>query len=58
MAISSITNEQEHAAVLDAIEMLLEAEPGTAEATKLAELTKLIDEYEDIHYQWFTEFEE
>ena len=50
MAQSPITNDQEHAAVLDRIELLLEAEPGTPEGAELDELTKLLDEYEDIHY--------
>lgn len=50
MARSPITNDQEHAAILDAIELLLEAEPGTPEGAEFAELTKLVDDYEDIHY--------
>lgn len=50
MTRSPITNDQEHAAILDAIELLLEAEPGTPEGTEFAELTKLVDDYEDINY--------
>lgn len=45
-----ITNEQEYEAIIEAIELLLEAEPGTAEATELEVLAKLIDDYDDIYY--------
>ncbi len=34
MALPPITNEQEHAAALDRIELLLEAEPGTPEGNE------------------------
>lgn len=50
MAKPPITNDQEHADVLNAIEQLLEAEPGTPEAAELDELIKLVEKYEDIHY--------
>lgn len=50
MAKPSIKNEQEYLAILDAIELLLEAEPETPEAAELEVLTKLIDEYDDIYY--------
>jgi HTH-type transcriptional regulator/antitoxin HigA len=46
----SIKNELEYQAILDAIELLLEAEPGTPEAAELEALTKLVDAYDDIHY--------
>ncbi len=45
-----ITNEQEYEAIIEAIELLLGAESGTAEATELEVLVKLIDDYNDIHY--------
>lgn len=50
MALPPLTNEQEHAAALDRIELLLEAEPGTPEGNEFDELVQLIKEYEDIHY--------
>ena len=50
MARLPITNEQEHAAALEAIERLFEAEPGTPEGAELDELITLVEEYEDIHY--------
>lgn len=50
MTIKSIKNDQEHAAALEAIEILLEAHPGTPEGNEFERLTKLIDEYEDIRY--------
>lgn len=50
MARSPITNEQEHAAALDRIELILEAEPGTPEGDNFDELVQLIEEYEDVHY--------
>jgi HTH-type transcriptional regulator/antitoxin HigA len=45
-----ITNDQEHEAALQAIELLLGAEPGTPEWDEFERLSKLIDEYEDIWY--------
>lgn len=50
MATPPISNEQEYAAVLARIELLLEAEPGTPEGDQFDELVQLIEEYEDIHY--------
>lgn len=47
---SPITNAQEHEAALAAIELLLEAEPGTPECDELDELCQLVYEYEEIHY--------
>ena len=47
----SIKNAQEYEASLEAIEHLLEAEPGTPEGEKFEALAKLIEEYDDIHYQ-------
>lgn len=47
----SIKNEQEYAAALEAIEQLLEAEPGTAEGDKFDNLAKMIEEYDDIHHK-------
>lgn len=45
-----IANDQELEEVLSAIELLLEAEPGTPEDDQLQDLSKLVAEYEDIHY--------
>ncbi|CAM5277312.1 hypothetical protein [Alishewanella longhuensis] len=47
----SIKNEQEYVAALDAIEQLLEAEPGTPEGDKFDTLAKMIEEYDDIHHK-------
>lgn len=46
----SIKNEQEYAAALEAIERLLDAEPGTPEGEKFEALAKMIEEYDDINY--------
>ena len=46
----SIKNEQEYEAALEAIERLIEAEPGTPEGEKFEVLAKMIEEYDDIHY--------
>jgi len=48
---TSIKNEQEYAAALDAIEQLLEAEPGTPEGEKFEVLAKMIEDYDDIHHR-------
>jgi len=48
---TSIKNEQEYAAALEAIEQLLEAVPGTPEGAKFVELAKMLEEYDDIHHQ-------
>lgn len=45
-----IANDEELEAVLSAIELLLEAEPGTPEDNELQALSKLVADYEDIHY--------
>jgi len=47
----SIKNEQEYAAALNAIEQLLEAEPGTPEGDEFEALAKMIEEYDDIHHK-------
>jgi len=47
----SIKNAQEYEAALEAIEHFLEAEPGTPEGEKFESLAKMIEEYDDIHYQ-------
>jgi HTH-type transcriptional regulator/antitoxin HigA len=47
----AIKSEQEYQAALEAIEQLLEAEPGTPEGEEFAALAKLIEEYDDIHHQ-------
>lgn len=47
----SIKNAQEYEAALEAIEHLLEAESGTPEGEKFEALAKMIEEYDDIHYQ-------
>lgn len=46
-----IKNEQEYAAALEAIEQLLEAEPGTPEGEKFEVLAQMIEDYDDIHHQ-------
>ena len=46
-----IKNEQEYAAALNAIEQLLQAEPGTPEGDEFEALAKLIEEYDDIHHK-------
>ncbi|GHG77517.1 hypothetical protein GCM10010919_33240 [Alishewanella longhuensis] len=46
-----IKNEQEYAAALNAIEQLLEAEPGTPEGDEFEALAKLIEEHDDIHHK-------
>ncbi len=46
----SIKNEQEHKTALEAIEQLLESEPGTPQGIEFEILARLIEEYEDIHY--------
>ncbi len=47
---SSIKNEQEYQAALEAIEQLLESEPGTPQGAEFETLARMIEEYEDIHY--------
>lgn len=47
-----IKNEQEYGSALEAIEQLIEAEPGTQEGEEFEILAKLIQEYDDIHYQF------
>jgi HTH-type transcriptional regulator/antitoxin HigA len=47
----SIKSEQEYQVALDAIEQLLEAEPGTPEGDEFEALAKLIEEYDDIHHK-------
>lgn len=47
----SIKNNQEYEAALEAIQHLLKAEPGTPEGEKFEALAKMIEEYDDIHYQ-------
>jgi antitoxin component HigA of HigAB toxin-antitoxin module len=46
----SIKNEQEYKTALEAIEQLLESEPGTPQGMDFEILAGLIAEYEDIHY--------
>lgn len=48
---TSIKNEQEYAAALEAIEQLLEAEPGTPEGEKFEVLAQMVEEYDDVHHQ-------
>ncbi len=47
----SIKNEQEYEAALEAIELLLDAEPGTPEGERFEELAEMIRQYDDIHHQ-------
>lgn len=51
MTKQSIKNEQEYAAAIEAIEQLLDAEPGTPEGDKFDTLAKMIEEYDDIHHK-------
>ena len=46
----SIKNEQEYQSALEAIEQLLESDPGTPQGVEFEVLARLIEEYEDIHY--------
>lgn len=46
-----INNEQGYAAALEAIELLVEAEPGTPEGEKFEVLARMIKEYDDIHHR-------
>lgn len=48
---TTIKNDQEYEVALEAIEQLLEAEPGTTEGKKFEELAKMIEEYDDIHHR-------
>lgn len=50
MSRAPIANDDELEEVLNAIELLLEAEPGTPEGDELEALSQLVAEYEDIHY--------
>jgi|GEM_PF-2780976 len=47
----SIKIEQEYQAALEAMEQLLEAEPGTTEGNEFEALAKMIEEYDDIYHQ-------
>lgn len=46
------SNEQEYEAALEAIERLIEAEPGTPEGEKFEVLAKMIEEYDDIYHRF------
>ena len=48
---TAIKNDQEYEVALEAIEQLLEAEPGTPEGEKFEALAKIIEEYDDIHHK-------
>lgn len=48
---TAIKNEQEYEVALEAIEQLLEAEPGTPNGEKFEELAKMIAEYDEIHHR-------
>ena len=48
--VKPIKNEQEYKSALEAIEQLLESEPGTSQGAEFEVLARLIEEYEDIHY--------
>ena len=52
MTTPSIKNEQEYEAALEAIEQLLDAEPGTPEDDKFKGLAKMIEEYDDVHHKF------
>jgi antitoxin component HigA of HigAB toxin-antitoxin module len=46
-----IKNEHEYDAALEAIEQILDAEPGTPEGEKFQALAKMIEEYDDLHHR-------
>lgn len=48
---TTIKNDQEYEVALEAIEQLLEAEPGTPDGEKFEKLAKMIAEYDDIHHK-------
>ena len=48
---TTIRNDQEYEVALEAIEQLLEAEPGTPDGEKFDTLAKMIEEYDDIHHK-------
>ncbi|MBU1308722.1 MAG: hypothetical protein KKE30_04205 [Gammaproteobacteria bacterium] len=48
---TTIKNDQEYEVALEAIEQLLEAEPGTPDGEKFDTLAKMIEEYDDIHHK-------
>lgn len=48
---TTIKNDQEYEVALEAIEQLLEAEPGTPDGEKFDTLAKMIGEYDDIHHK-------
>ena len=50
MTIRPIRNDRDHAAALRRIEMLMDAEPGTAAADELDVLATLVEAYEDRHF--------
>ena len=50
MEIRPIKTEADYQAVLDEIESLFDAEPGTPEGDRLEVLTTLVEAYEDRHY--------
>lgn len=49
-SIKPIRSEQDHAAALARIELLMDAEPGTAEADELDLLADLVEHYETRHF--------
>jgi len=49
-SIKPIRSEQDHAAALARIELLMDAEPGTSEATELDVLADLVEHYEKKHF--------
>ncbi|MCC5453364.1 hypothetical protein LMJ53_16740 [Rheinheimera sp. UJ51] len=48
---TAIKNDQEYEVELEAIEQLLEAEPGTPDGEQFEILAKMIEEYDDIHHR-------
>lgn len=48
---TAIKNDQEYEVALEAIEQLLEADPGTPEGDKFDTLAKMIKEYDDINHK-------
>ena len=50
MKIEPIRNDAEHAMVLQRIEQLMDAEPGSHEALELDVLVTAVEAYEDLHF--------
>ena len=49
---TAIKNDQEYEIALEAIEQLLEADPGSPDGDTFEVLAKMIEEYDDIHHRF------